>query len=164
MNLPIPDIKSTSDFLRLILDTSDPEKVVSDGPVPEEKNIFSVLLVNTDSGMLEYISTCLRREISNIHFIQATNTRHASTILKSIRPSLIIADLSMLIMNKGKLISEIVQNCKKSEVPVLVVSSADVKTMDFNRLDEMPNWSVLPNPFNQQIIIRCIHALLNNQS
>ena len=82
----------------------------------------SVLIVEDDRSIRETMKMIL--ELNGYSVYTAGDGREALTILKSIRPSLILLDLMMPLMNGWQFLNELKKLDQTSSVPVVIVSAA----------------------------------------
>lgn len=84
--------------------------------------VHSILIVEDDSGVLETLTALLVEE--RFRVMTAKNGREALEVLARFRPSIIVLDLLMPVMNGYELVERLNSDENLADIPVVVVSGA----------------------------------------
>lgn len=150
-----------SDFLSLEVALSHSEKAGSENP-KEAVTLRSILLVDDDSDMREYIKDCLIEQYQNMHVMEAENGQSALQILFNVKPDILITDLNMPVMNGLEMIAQITQSIPGWSVPVLIISGSDQHPSDNNNVQALTKWGILKKPFSEEMLVNAIKKLFTH--
>lgn len=151
---------SGSDFLNLEVALSHSSELTQ-SVEKESGSLLTMLVVDDDADMRTYISDCLHDHFGNIHVLVSENGQAAFDLLSHIKPSVLITDLNMPVMNGLELIANIQSTFSDWSVPVLIISGKDQHPANDQKVRSLSNWDVLKKPFSEETLIHSIQNLLS---
>lgn len=91
-----------------------------------------IMIVEDDLKLSEMTRRLLAAE--NLSSVQADNGVHALEKLRSVKPSMILLDLLMPVMDGFEFLAELQKNKEWSEIPVVVLTGKDLTKQDYEKL------------------------------
>jgi signal transduction histidine kinase len=84
------------------------------------ENHHTILIVDDNADMRQHIRSVIGSRYATV---TAANGREALTLIGRIRPSLVLSDLMMPVMDGGRLLQELKQNPDTAQIPVILITA-----------------------------------------
>ncbi len=120
----------------------------------------TILVVEDNADMRDFIKDILA---DNYNVIEATNGEEGLEILKSQRPTLILADIIMPVMNGITFVKEVKSNLITNHIPVIILSSR-IEIEDKARGYDSGIDAYVSKPFSPQYLLSVVNQILNIRS
>ncbi|MFC4872995.1 hybrid sensor histidine kinase/response regulator transcription factor [Negadavirga shengliensis] len=135
------------------------ESLFSLGDSPENTVKPSILIVEDNEELRQYLSEVLRREYN---VLQASHGKEGLEIALHYIPDLVISDLLMPHMDGATLCKQIKTNIKTSHIPVILLTAKTSEEDQLQGIDSGCNL-YMHKPFNLEILASSIHNLLSER-
>jgi CheY-like chemotaxis protein len=124
------------------------------GPRP---TIFTILVIDDDSGILEMVSELL--EIEGHRVLAAASGKDGLAMVRTVRPDLILVDYHMPVMNGLEVVKRLKSDAETQGIPLVALTSGTGH--DANALSRAGCIGFIPKPFEPAGFLRVVAEFLN---
>ena len=150
---------NSADMFIIDTETSEAEKAPQEAEETDERKRESILIVEDDADIRQYLSNELRQSYL---ILEAENGEEALNMLKEQKIDLILTDVMMPVMDGLKLCKHIKQNLYTCHIPVIMLSAKTDLNEQLEGL-QMGADDYIPKPFSMALVTTKIKNLFRTR-
>lgn len=150
---------NSADMFIIDAETSEAEKAPQEAEETDERKRESILIVEDDADIRQYLSNELRQSYL---ILEAENGEEALNMLKEQKIDLILTDVMMPVMDGLKLCKHIKQNLYTCHIPVIMLSAKTDLNEQLEGL-QMGADDYIPKPFSMALVTTKIKNLFRTR-
>ena len=126
-----------------------------------KRDIKKILIVDDEKNAVKLVEKFLPQD--SYSFIEAFDGKEACRKAKEEHPSMIVLDMLMPGMDGYEVIEELKNNSRTADIPILILSAAQVDRGKISGKDKEGDIPVISKPFNPKHLEKNVENLLNRQ-